>query len=440
MRLVHTADWHLGHTLGGHSRDLEHVRFLSWLLDVLDETAADALLIAGDVFDAGNPPAQAQARYYDFLAAARRRRPQLSIVVIGGNHDAAPRLDAPGPVLSTMGVCVVGGLPRDDSGQMVATQCLVPLRNAQGEVAAVVAAVPHLRAADLPRVEPGFVDGAVDGTVTGTVTGTMDGVVDGVRAGVGQIWREVLAAAAIGWPGVPIISLAHAHLEGARLSLASERPIFGNTHALPAHLLAPDGVSYAALGHLHLAQALGDGRARYAGSPIPLSMAERNYEHQVVVVDVNGGKATIRPRFVPRTVDLLRVPGDDGALSLPEVLDALQALSLPDVPLEERPFLEVRVRLEEPIPDLRARVEQVLEGKPVRLVRIHRETQGDGRALAVLASLVTPGTTALQELSPQAVFSSLYARTYGGDPGDALRAAFRQVCDEVMGDVAKETA
>ena len=72
MKLLHTADWHLGQTLAGHERTHEHRLFLQWLLRTLQERQIDALLIAGDVFDQASPPAQAQALYYDFLAQARR--------------------------------------------------------------------------------------------------------------------------------------------------------------------------------------------------------------------------------------------------------------------------------------------------------------------------------------------------------------------------------
>ena len=71
MRLIHTSDWHLGHTLREQSRAEEHDAFLAWLLDQLDD--ADALLIAGDVFDSANPTSGAQRRFFRFLAEARRR-------------------------------------------------------------------------------------------------------------------------------------------------------------------------------------------------------------------------------------------------------------------------------------------------------------------------------------------------------------------------------
>ena len=73
LTLCHTSDWHLGHSLHGHSRGYEHERFLSFLLDVLVREEVDGLVIAGDVFDGANPPAAAQAQLFGFLAEARAR-------------------------------------------------------------------------------------------------------------------------------------------------------------------------------------------------------------------------------------------------------------------------------------------------------------------------------------------------------------------------------
>jgi exonuclease SbcD len=99
MRILHTSDWHLGHTLRDWDRADEHAAFLAWLLDTLEAEQVDALLIAGDIFDTANPSAAAQEAWYEFLVAARRRCSGLDIVVIGGNHDSAARLDAPNPLL-----------------------------------------------------------------------------------------------------------------------------------------------------------------------------------------------------------------------------------------------------------------------------------------------------------------------------------------------------
>src|ERR1044072_9068575 len=108
MRLLHTADWHLAHTLADTSREAEHSAFLDWLLDMLEAQEVDALLVAGDIFDTANPSAEAQAAWYQFVARARRPCPRLDIVVIGGNHDSAARLDAPDPLFAALEVRVVG--------------------------------------------------------------------------------------------------------------------------------------------------------------------------------------------------------------------------------------------------------------------------------------------------------------------------------------------
>ncbi|MDP2344742.1 MAG: exonuclease SbcCD subunit D C-terminal domain-containing protein [Deltaproteobacteria bacterium] len=411
MRFIHTADWHLGHALAGHSRELEHQCFLDWLAGVVVDEAADALLICGDVYDQGNPPATAQRQFFSFLAEVHRRQPALQIVVIGGNHDAAARLDAPRPVLEALSVTMRGGLPRDDDGVVVPGSSVIPLRDAAGEVAVVACAVPFLRAPELSAVARGE---------------NVDVVVQGTRA----IVAAVVGSARVAFPKVPLVLLAHCEVQGARMSLSSERPLFGGRHALPPSLFDDAGVVYAALGHLHLAQTLGV--ARYSGSPLPLSMAERDYKHQVVVVDVDAGLVSPRVRETPRIVDFLRVPGV--AAPLDEVLDRLRALDLPERPLSERPFLEVKVLLDKPVPALRAQIEQALEGKPVRLVRVDREGQGDGAALGDATRAVGVEVTALSELSPTAVFQALYRRQFDGDAPVELLAALRSFVDDDDGD------
>jgi exonuclease SbcD len=97
LRLLHTSDWHLGHALHGVDRTYEHERLLAWLVEAVERESVDAVLVAGDVFDAANPPTEAQALWYRFLAEAWRRVPHLQIVAIGGNHDSAARLDSTDP-------------------------------------------------------------------------------------------------------------------------------------------------------------------------------------------------------------------------------------------------------------------------------------------------------------------------------------------------------
>ena len=106
LRLFHSADWHLGHSLHGVPRDYEHARFLTWLGEQLEQRRADALIVCGDLFDSANPPASAQAMLYRFVVEAGQRLPGLQMVLIAGNHDSAARLEAPSPILQALKVQV----------------------------------------------------------------------------------------------------------------------------------------------------------------------------------------------------------------------------------------------------------------------------------------------------------------------------------------------
>src|SRR5436190_10235903 len=138
MRVIHTSDWHLGHTLRGEvSREYEHAAFLRWLLDTCEREAADALLITGDVFDSATPPASAEKMWFEFLAAARKRRSAMDIIAIAGNHDSPARLGAASAVLRELGVHVIGSVPKRSDGAIDPDALVIPIAGGQGLVAAV---------------------------------------------------------------------------------------------------------------------------------------------------------------------------------------------------------------------------------------------------------------------------------------------------------------
>ncbi len=408
MRLIHTADWHLGHHLHGLSRAREHAAFLAWLLDTLAAVEADALLIAGDIFDTANPSAEAQRQWFDFLGRLRRRLPSLDVVVIAGNHDSPARLVAPAPVLGPLGVHVVG-VVRRDGDRIDAAGLVVPLRDRAGQVCAQVAAVPYLRLPDLPPVE---------------VEEGRDPVIEGVRV----LYEQVVAAALLAAePGQALIGMGHCYMTDTTLSELSERRILGgNLHALPVEVF-PESVAYVALGHLHKAQTVGGERVRYSGSPIPLSMTEAPYTHQVLQVDLQGpGLAAVTPLPVPRTVDLVRIPPGSDHLPVEEALAAVDALperGEEDEPLDW-PFLEVKVQLSGPRPDLRRELEERLETRAARLVRVASQGSGHGQPLAEVIR-----TTGLEGLDPGEVFARRWAREHADPVPEALLASFHELVD-----------
>jgi exonuclease SbcD len=427
LRLLHTSDWHLGHTLHGRERRLEHQRFLAWLLDALVDARADALLIAGDVFETANPPASALADFGEFLAGARRRLPQLDIVVIAGNHDSAGRLDAMAPLLRFGDIHVVGALPRREDGSVDVDRLLFPLRDATGEVAAQLAAVPFLRVSDLPQKGEG---GSEERSEGGGAKQDEDPLVRGVTS----IYAQALAGArGRASPEQALIATGHLYMRGGAVSELSERKILGgNQHAIPRSMFEPDdggpGWAYVALGHLHLAQAVEQSQlVRYCGSPIPLSLSEADYTHQVLLASFDGPELAVCQTIeIPRTVDMLRIPAERPG-RLDDVLFELEHMSL-DATLEpERwPWLEVRVRLDEPQPDLRARIDRVLRARPIRLLKITLARAGVGGSLADF-----PNRRELDRIDPQQVFIDCYERSYSERPDAELLAAFHELRDAV---------
>ena len=403
MKILHTADWHLGHQLHGHDRRFEHDAFLDWLADTIKRRDIDALLVAGDLFDTANPPASAWQHLYRFLARLRAEHPALEMVLIGGNHDSPSKLDAPHELLRAFDLHLVGSISRDGDGKLETDRLLVPLQDREGKIAAWCAAVPFLRSSDL-RVEQ-LAEG-------------QDRLIEGVR----QIYAEVLAEGrARCGEDLPLIAMGHAYLAAGQLSELSERRVLGgNQHALPAELFA--GADYTALGHLHLAQSPAEG-VHYSGSPLPLSLAEANYNHQVLEVTFAGGKLAGLERIpVPRAVEMIRLPQSP----LNEALEAIEALTPPPCPQEAQPFLEVRLQLPKPEARIRERILAAIADKPVRLARISTQYQGSGEGLADGRE-----RRRLDELSPTEVFRLCYQRQFEGEPEAQLVASFEEILEQV---------
>ena len=147
MKILATSDWHLGNLFHGNDRLPEHKHFLKWLLGQIAEQKPDALLIAGDVFDNGNPSAAAQTVYYEFLADATQLCPNMQVIITAGNHDSASRLEAPRPLLTRYHVEIRGNVRKiwQQSNWLYSfDDLIIPVTNEQGEEV-IILAVPFLR-------------------------------------------------------------------------------------------------------------------------------------------------------------------------------------------------------------------------------------------------------------------------------------------------------
>ncbi|MEZ6130331.1 MAG: exonuclease SbcCD subunit D C-terminal domain-containing protein [Planctomycetaceae bacterium] len=408
LTVFHTADWHLGQSFCGFDRDYEHRCFLDWLLQQLQSQQPDALIIAGDLFDTINPSAVAQRRFYSFLATAHSCVPRLQIVLTAGNHDAGARLEAPAAVLNSLNTVVVGRVAQDDQGYIDLQRFLVPLNDADGKVQAIVMAVPFLRPSDVPLLD-----------------GADDPYLDGIR----ELYQKVTTAAvrlrSEQYPDTALIAMGHCHLHGGEESRDSERRlVVGGAEAITADTFDKQ-IAYVALGHLHRSQHFDNGRIRYSGSPIPLSFAETDYRHQLLKLTFQQTECLACEEIpIPRSAMLLRVP-DAEATAIDDVLARLESLELDDcLPPEQYPFLEVRVREDGPDPSRRRRIEQALEGKPVRLASIKLE-HADRKTTADQAAALRH--VDLKTISPETIFKDAWQEKYGNDPESSVMDAFREI-------------
>lgn len=404
IRILHTADWHIGQTLRGFSREHEHRNVFRRLEEIIVERNVDALIIAGDVFDSQNPSGEAQQLFYDTLVRLSRARPRMTTVIVSGNHDAAGRLEAPRPLLEAFNIRVVGNVRRHD-GRIEASRHLVPVVDASGALAAYVLAVSYPTAACLPNL-----------TRLDHEAGSP--VVEGVRT----LYAELLEALRPQMDGLPFVATGHLHVAGGIESEGAERRILvGGQHAVP-HDVFPLEASYVALGHLHKAQAVGRDTVRYSGSLIPLSATEQPYLHGVTLVSLDGVKIVSEHIPIGRPVAFLRLP-EAGDMRLADFGDHLTALDLqPDLPISERPFVQVRLAREGLQPGFREEIDRIAESFPVRMVEARVTAAPDTLNELVVAD----PWIRLAERDPEDLFKLAFERAFGVAPDAAHLDVFHR--------------
>lgn len=404
IRILHTADWHIGQMLRGFSREHEHRKVFARLEEIVVERDVDTLIIAGDVFDSQNPSGEAQQLFYDTLVRLSRARPRMTTVIVAGNHDAAGRLEAPRPLLEAFNIRVVGNVRRRD-GRIEASRHLVPIVDARGAVAAHVLAVSYPTAACLPNLT------RLDGEAGSPVV-----------AGVRSLYAELTETLRLQMDSLPFVATGHLHVAGGIESEGAERRILvGGQHAVP-HDVFPPEASYVALGHLHKAQAVGRDTVRYSGSLIPLSATEQPYQHGVTLVSLDGVKTVSEHIPIGRPVAFLRLP-EAGDMRLADFGDHLRALDLqPDLPIGERPFVQVRLAREGLQPGFREEIDRIAESFPVRIVEARVTAMPDALNEAVIADPLIR----LAERDPEDLFKLAFEREFGVRPDAAHLDVFHR--------------
>lgn len=395
MRLIHTGDWHIGQLFMDHDRSAEHAAFFEWLLSKIRELGVDVLLIVGDVFDSPNPSAAAQRMFYNFLRDANAQSNGLQIVLIAGNHDSAARLEAPLALLEGLNVSVKGVIKRDDAGEIDVDNLIVPLSKG-GNIEAWCMAVPYLRQGDYPAV-----DDCGDGNA----------YVKGIQKMYNIVLERAKAKMAV---NQAIVAMGHLHASGSEIS-DSERSIVGGLEYVSSNTFGDD-IAYTALGHLHKAQRVNEREnVRYAGTPLPMSFAERNYNHGVTLVDIADEEVVNIQRLTfESATKLLSIPKSKDSKPLEDILQELSELPNGDID-SFSPFLEVRVLLEGPTPSLRYDIETALRGKAVRLINVIPQYKPDNSMVTRVISYDD-----LKKINPLDMAIEVYRRRYDQDMPDEL--------------------
>ncbi|MCI1186085.1 exonuclease subunit SbcD [Hymenobacter sp. DH14] len=338
MRVLHTADWHLGqHFLTGQERTTEQQAFLDWLLLTVQAQAIDTLVIAGDIFDTQSPSYTAQEQYYTFLVRMQATGCR-DIVVVGGNHDSPTMLNASRRLLRQLRIHVVGGVPADPAEQVL------HLNAADGRPGLVVCAVPFLRDRDIRLAVAGESPDDRQIRIRQSIAGHYAALseMDVVRR-----LRE---------QDVPVLATGHLYAAGGEAREGAERDVHIGGLGLVGAEHFPAAFDYVALGHLHRPQVVG-GRQhiRYSGSPVPLSFTEADDKQQVLLLEFKGaGAPVITPLSVPVARRLQRFHG---------TLDEVEAdiLAYDNSAFALVAWADVLVRSDETPAEVQRRVQAVLQ-------------------------------------------------------------------------------
>lgn len=379
MRILHTSDWHLGQHFMGKTREAEHSAWCAWLVQTVVEQQADALIVAGDIFDTGTPPSYARKQYNQFILQMKATGCQL--ILLAGNHDSVTMLNESKDLLAELNTQVIASVSNNLDDQ------LIPLKKRNGELGAVLCAVPFIRARDIHYSQAGQSAEEKQGSLQTAIT-----------EHYAQLFAKATAFCEEQNLQLPIIGTGHLTTVGASLTESVRNIYVGNLSAFPTN--AFPAFDYLALGHIHRPQKVGgEEHLRYSGSPIALSFDEANRQKEILCVDFDAtGLTAVTPIHIPSFQRLIALKGN--LASLKEQLSQLAKELAP----EPKAWLEVTVEEEDFYSDLSERVNQLCADLPVEVLRVRRQR----KQLATSLSYETGEV--LAELTPEDVFAKRLAQ------------------------------
>lgn len=387
MRIVHTADWHVGRVWKNLQRLDEMQRVLDHLAGFIKRERIDLLLMAGDVFDMGSPSPDAEKMVFRFFKDIGRDG--VASVVIAGNHDHPNRVDAWGTLAELVGVRTIGKPRRASKGGLmeIPTRC--------GEKA-LVAALPFAPV----RTWVTALELAGDET--------------NAKTRYAEMFRRAVQDICAGFrPDAVNLLMAHTHLDGAIFGESERRVHLGDDWAAAPQAL-PASAQYVALGHIHKPQRIEAAPAPtyYAGSPLQMDFGEVGQRKGFLVIEARPG-LPIRVEEVPYEGG---VPLGDHTLTLSQI-EELQAA------LNSSGWLRITVPLEAPDPDLSRKVRSLVPNAIVVRPELSERKPPDG-----------PQDRPAAGAAPVELYRAYFRRDQGEPPDEEIEAAFQGLYAEAQGE------
>jgi exonuclease SbcD len=405
LKILHTSDWHLGQNFFTKSRKEEHQAFIGWLLSQVAKEQVDAVIIAGDIFDTGTPPSYAREMYNQFVVDMQKLN--CVLVVLGGNHDSVSTLNESKQILACLNTFVVAS-----TGMSIDEQVFT-IPNKQGNPAAILCAVPFIRARDVLQSSAG-----------NTGLEKRQALGDAIKQHYQTLYQAAVTKRQESGLDLPIIATGHLAALGVSVSESVRDIYIGTLDGFAAEGFP--AADYIALGHIHKPQIVAKSEhIRYCGSPIPLSFDELGTQKQVMLVEFKGSqRSSLTPIDIPIFQPMQVLKGD-----LSTIENALQLFENNDE-TDLACWLCLEVDNQDYLPDLQQRIQNMIDGLNVEVLQLRRSRNQPRQLLSQMQN------ETLAELSPNEVFEKrLKMEVFETDEEQEtlkqVRERFSQILSEV---------
>ena len=411
MKVLHTADWHIGQIFHNYSREEEHKYFFKQLKSIIIKEKPDVLVVSGDIFHTATPTIVSQRLYYSFIVDLSRLDSDLQIVITSGNHDSPSRLEAPRPLWEAFNVSVVGMLDyqmvTDDDGlNFDASKIEIPITK-KGKIIGWVLAVPYMNAGNYPQIKDN----------------------DGISKRIAAFYEMLLSHLKNRKDysdNQCIVATGHLAVGNADIR-GHSADIIGKLETLDIKDFKDvRGVDYWALGHIHYPQAIkGIDDMRYAGSPFPISFNE-NYEHSVVSVNIENGITETDIIPLKTLVPIVDFPSKPSGYKDAEPFETV-LMKLFEV-IDKKAYVRVHVQTDKPLTqENTVSIMREFDGHDAMFCGIHSyfPERAEGDDIQEVKTL-----RELKELSPFELGCDVYQKKNGVEMPEEMKKLFKEVCEE----------